>query len=715
MRKVFLIIGLTIIVFLFSWKIAFSEVAKEWCIGLGNSVRSLDLPYGIENSLLVKVEGAKEKISSSDPDLFRAAINKLGAFKNEVTALRGKFLTENQADGILKQADMIIDLITNTTAQNVGSAGGLVEVSDPSSQIYGASVSIPPGALNEEKLITIVEEPSPAPMPTNLVPAGPSIRFGPEGTIFNEAVTIVVPYIEEGIDENNLGIYTFDNQAGIFKEVPVSGQDLEKNLLYAQVNHFSNFQVASKKKDGENLPYFHWTILINVTHPPGKMAHMNALVVHPECTNPNPEEFFCIPDKIESLKVTGPGGFSYDFLKADYWFDVCNKTINEFYGKDLPYHWYYAHKEIPQDMESGKYTFTMKVDNKEISIERHLKVKPLPMVDRSQVEICRVIDQDGTCLKWEPADLFEGVDINKPLKVRWKPIFYEGGIVYYQVRIQNWMGDPPFYRSQLTTETEITIPANYVNRLFMNNATYIMRIWAFDDMTTQNSHNRSNSMNIRFATGNLSFQASHIFEYARMIANNFPGDYKETLASARVRDGLSGRYLNNNEIDVFLKIPTNNDEIKLDGYTSPDFWKAFTGGPLPRGEYHFRAIFKDNPEKEVYLRDYYYKPRLLDIPNLVSPINLSTIDTLTPIFSWEPVEYAKTYELLVEKQEGDNWIRIFTKSWINGLEFKIPYGYLERGKHYRWRIRAYDSYNNGVVDSRSNSSWWYFKVKQNGM
>ncbi len=153
MRKVFLIIGLTIIVFLSSWEIVFSEVAKEWCIGLKNSIKSLDLPYGIENSLLVKVEGAKEKISSSDPDLFRAAINKLGAFKNEVTALRGKFLTENQADGILKQADMIIDLITNTTAQNVGSAGGLVEVSDPSSQIYGASVSIPPGALKSHHLL----------------------------------------------------------------------------------------------------------------------------------------------------------------------------------------------------------------------------------------------------------------------------------------------------------------------------------------------------------------------------------------------------------------------------------------------------------------------------------------------------------------------------------------------------------------------------------
>lgn len=714
MKQVILFMSIVLIIFFNSLNQALCQTTSQLVIGLMSSVRSLKLDQGIENSLLVKLKGANEALSSLDVNLYKnTSINKLNAFKNEVEALAGKFLTEEQAKGLLGQADLVIKRINGTAIDVIGISGGIVEISDASSPIYGASVLIPPGALSSEEPITIVEELSPAPLPTNLTLAGPVVQFGPEGLTFSQPVTISVPYSEiSGILEEELKIYTLNKISGLFEEVPVARRDTEKNLLYAEVYHFSPFQPAAPTGD-PNAPYFDWTILVNVTRPSGgKMTHRNASVIHPECGEES--DFYCVPDRISSLKVTGPGELSYDFIKGDYWFDAYNKYVRlDFLGQKVLFKWYYAGEYRSEDLPNGEYTFEVTdIHGKKSSITRTLSVDPIPCVDSATIQICRVLDESNSnCLEWSQADGFEELPTDKPLKIKWDPVFYGEKIAYYDVRIYNsYDFGLPIYRSSLTADTEITIGADIIGRILLPNGVYQLNVFAWDDYTRHNSHNRSHSSLIRFATGSVSLSNFPIFTLARIVTNHYPDNYYELLYSAQVRRGIVGPIMGKDEVSIYVTGP-DGSVVYLNDYASGTFWKAI---PYPTsyqtGEYIFKAV--DNEGREIYLRDYFNKARLLPLPILISPSNGKMIDTLTPRFSWNPVDGAKTYHLLVEKLEGGQWQTVFFKSWLNGTEFTLPGGILENGKNYRWRIRAYDSYADSLVDNRSNSVYWYFSTAQ---
>ena len=67
-----------------------------------------DLPQGIENSLVSKLEAA---IKSLDRGRENAAENQLNAFINQVEAQRGKKISEEDADALIAAAQQIIDLL----------------------------------------------------------------------------------------------------------------------------------------------------------------------------------------------------------------------------------------------------------------------------------------------------------------------------------------------------------------------------------------------------------------------------------------------------------------------------------------------------------------------------------------------------------------------------------------------------------------------------
>jgi hypothetical protein len=714
MKQAVLFVSIVLIIFFYGLGQALCQTPSQLVIGLMSSVRSLKLDPGIENSLLVKLKGANGALSSLNVNHYKeASINKLNAFKNEVEALAGKFLTEDQAKGLLGQADLVIKRINGTTIDVIGISGGIVEISDTSSPIYGASVLIPSGALSSEELITIVEELSPEPLPTNLTSAGPVVQFGPEGLTFSQPVTISVPYSEiSGIPEEKIKIYTFNKTSNRFEEVPVTRRDPEKNLLYAEVYHFSPFQPAAPSGDPD-APYFDWTILVNVTRPSGgKMTHRNALVIHPQCGEGS--DVYCVPDHISSLKVTGPMELTYDFIKGDYWFDAFNKyVLRDFLGRDVPFKWYYAQEYRAEDLPSGEYTFEVTdIYGKKSSITRTLSVDPIPCVDSATIQICRILDESNTnCLEWSQADWFEALPTDKPLKIKWDPVFYGGKIAYYDVRIYNsYDSGLPIYRSSLTADTEITISASIVGRILLPNAVYQLNVFAWDDYTRNNSHNRSHSSLVRFATGSVSLSNFPIFSLARVVTNHYPDNYYELLYTAQVRRGVGGPIMGPNEVSISATGP-DGSAVQLTNYTSGTFWQAI---PKPAsyqtGGYIFKAV--DNEGRETYLRDYFNKARLLPLPILISPNNGEVVYTLTPTFSWSPVDGAKTYHLLVEKLEGNQWQTVFFKSWLNETEFTLPGGILENGKNYRWRIRAYDSYADSLVDNRSNSVYRYFSTPQ---
>ena len=71
-------------------------------------VESLDLPRGIENSLVSKLEGALDALDRGQDN---AAVNQLNAFINQVEAQRGKKISEADADALIAAAQEIIALI----------------------------------------------------------------------------------------------------------------------------------------------------------------------------------------------------------------------------------------------------------------------------------------------------------------------------------------------------------------------------------------------------------------------------------------------------------------------------------------------------------------------------------------------------------------------------------------------------------------------------
>ncbi|MFC1954471.1 PKD domain-containing protein [Chloroflexota bacterium] len=80
------------------------EALQDLVFGVGE----LDLPNGIKNSLISKLENTQ---SSFERQNNKAAINQLGAFVNEVEAQRGKAITVEKANELISEAFRIMNNI----------------------------------------------------------------------------------------------------------------------------------------------------------------------------------------------------------------------------------------------------------------------------------------------------------------------------------------------------------------------------------------------------------------------------------------------------------------------------------------------------------------------------------------------------------------------------------------------------------------------------
>ena len=83
---------------------------------LDDLVISLDLPNGLASSLTAKLNNADKVLADSNPNNDQAAVNKLEAFINQLNALRGKKITDDDADTLIAVAEQIIDFLQNNSA-----------------------------------------------------------------------------------------------------------------------------------------------------------------------------------------------------------------------------------------------------------------------------------------------------------------------------------------------------------------------------------------------------------------------------------------------------------------------------------------------------------------------------------------------------------------------------------------------------------------------
>ena len=86
------------------------ETQQEAIEDVIEDVEEMDLPEGLENALVSKLENAIDSLNNNNTN---AAVNKLGAFINQVEAQRGKKLTDEEADALIAAAQWIIDNLNN--------------------------------------------------------------------------------------------------------------------------------------------------------------------------------------------------------------------------------------------------------------------------------------------------------------------------------------------------------------------------------------------------------------------------------------------------------------------------------------------------------------------------------------------------------------------------------------------------------------------------
>lgn len=141
--------------------------------------------------------------------------------------------------------------VTNVLTQEVlTSAGATLEVENDGSSLDGLRLVLPQWALPADTEVTIGAVNNPPALPENWNYVGPTVDFGPDGTIMNLGVTLQFPYSDIGLsdagisDDTALSLFTYDADADEWVEVPIRFIDTVNNVLVADINHFSHYAVT---------------------------------------------------------------------------------------------------------------------------------------------------------------------------------------------------------------------------------------------------------------------------------------------------------------------------------------------------------------------------------------------------------------------------------------------------------------------------------------
>lgn len=157
----------------------------------------------------------------------------------------------------------------------VGSAGGVIEVTDPQSPVFGTKIDFPPNALPSGTAISIKVAPVPASLPSWFKPTQTIIDIQPTGLILNSPCKIFMPYRDnndDGIEDITsfkvayLKVFHYNPQATFLKQferMEISGIDTIKKSISFETNHFSWYGVIGFKVNPNVYYFIDWRNLQN--------------------------------------------------------------------------------------------------------------------------------------------------------------------------------------------------------------------------------------------------------------------------------------------------------------------------------------------------------------------------------------------------------------------------------------------------------------------
>lgn len=124
---------------------------------------------------------------------------------------------------------------TPEASATIGPSGGTVEVTNPSSPLYGVKIDIQPNALSSNTTITISKVENGG--------HGIAVNIGPSGTIFKVPATVTIPYKDE-TNEEFLAVVIAKEGETIWAHLSNYFVDTVSNKVSFTVSHLSMYQIA---------------------------------------------------------------------------------------------------------------------------------------------------------------------------------------------------------------------------------------------------------------------------------------------------------------------------------------------------------------------------------------------------------------------------------------------------------------------------------------
>jgi hypothetical protein len=139
-----------------------------------------------------------------------------------------------------------------SAVKTISSDGGKVSLEYDGKK---AEAIIPQGALSHSENITISKNNIlPSYLPAGDIKSGDCIKFGPEGLIFNQKITLGLPYSRDlvstaGAAERDLKVKYFNPEKQEWTDMAVKNIDEDESIVYFETYHFSNYITYVEEKD----------------------------------------------------------------------------------------------------------------------------------------------------------------------------------------------------------------------------------------------------------------------------------------------------------------------------------------------------------------------------------------------------------------------------------------------------------------------------------
>ena len=191
-----------------------------------------------------------EKVSSSTVTVNGQVAFDSSDFNQKVDCLEKEImLTEKQntLEVLLKGKPggrvtlQITQQVEAEAAAVIGSAGGLVEVSNPASLINGASITFPAGALTEDVIVSLSQGANVPELPADVSADGVALEFGPHGTVLEQLCLIRLPVPIQPADDEFLAIAYYNCEIDEWELLPVLSYDPIEGIAEFATDHFSIF------------------------------------------------------------------------------------------------------------------------------------------------------------------------------------------------------------------------------------------------------------------------------------------------------------------------------------------------------------------------------------------------------------------------------------------------------------------------------------------